>query len=98
MIRSFGDAATRDIFDGIASKSARGICPRTLWSVARRKLDLLNQAKEMQDLKAPPGNRLEKLKGKLQDYHSIRINDQYRVCFRWTKLGPKSVRILDYHR
>ncbi len=97
MIRSFGDSGTRDIFDCRNSKAARKACPAQLWGVARRKLDQLNQAEELQDLRAPPANRLEKLKGDRKGQHSIRINDQYRVCFRWTELGPEDVEIVDYH-
>lgn len=65
--------------------------------IARRKLDQLNQAHELRDLRIPPGNRLEALKGRLKGRHSIRINDQYRICFRWTAEGPERVRIVDYH-
>jgi len=66
--------------------------------VAQRKLDQLNQAKELLDLRVPPNNRLEALKGDRRGQHSIRINDQYRVCFRWTEAGPEDVEIVDYHR
>jgi proteic killer suppression protein len=65
--------------------------------VARRKLVLLDAAKRLGDLKVPPGNRLEELKGDLKGYHSIRINDQWRIVFQWTAEGPKNVRIDDYH-
>ncbi len=97
MIDSFADQASRDIFDGVASKAARKACPKNLWSIAQRKLDQLNQAHELRDLRVPPGNRLEKLKGDLRKVHSIRINDQYRVCFCWTAQGPSDVKIIDYH-
>ena len=97
MIRSFRDSGTRDVFDYRDSKAARKACPTELWSVARRKLDQLNQAEELQDLKAPPANRLEKLRGDREGQYSIRINDQYRVCFRWTESGPDDVEIVDYH-
>lgn len=97
MIQSFGDTGTRDIFEGRDSKAARKTCPRELWSVAVRKLDQLNQAHVLDDLRAPPGNRLEALRGKRRGQHSIRINDQYRICFRWTDSGPADVRVIDYH-
>jgi len=97
MIESFGSPGTEDIFDDRNSKRARKTCPRTLWSVARRKLDQLNQAEILQDLRVPPSNRLEKLRGDRRGQHSIRINEQYRVCFRWTEHGPEDVEIVDYH-
>lgn len=97
VIRSFANQGTRDIFDSTGSKAARKLCPKALWPIARRKLDQLNQAHRLIDLRAPPGNRLEKLKGKRREQHSIRINERYRVCFRWTDLGPEDVEIVDYH-
>lgn len=98
MIRSFADQATRDIFDGRDTKAARKACPRSIWTVALRKLDRLNQAEELKDLSVPPGNRLEKLRGDRAGQYSIRINDQLRVCFDWTEQGPADVEIVDYHR
>lgn len=98
VIVSFANRGTEDIFDGTSAKAARNICPQTLWPVSRRKLDALNQATELGDLRAPPGNRLEALKGDREGQHSIRINEQYRVCFRWTREGPADVEITDYHR
>jgi len=97
MIRSFAGAGTRDIFDGRDSRPARKACPVELWIVARRKLDQLNQAEVLEDLRAPPGNRLERLRGDRRGQHSIRINERYRVCFRWTEEGPEEVEIVDYH-
>jgi proteic killer suppression protein len=97
MIRSFADRGTRDVFDGENTKHARRTCPRTIWSVARRKLDMLHYADELSDLASPPGNRLESLAGDRRGYESIRINDQYRICFRWTPNGPEEVEIIDYH-
>ena len=97
MIRSFANAGTEDIFDGHNTKAARTSCPREIWSVARRKLDLLHYADELSDLAVPPGNRLESLAGDRAGQHSIRINDQYRICFRWTPMGPEDVEIRDYH-
>lgn len=98
MIQSFGDAGTQDVFDGLNSKSARKTCPRLLCTVARRKLDQLNQAETLEDLRVPPRNRLRKLRKERRGQHSIRINDQYRICFRWTERGPEDVEIADYHR
>ena len=66
-------------------------------SVARRKLDILDYADSLSDLASPPGNRLEALKGNLAGFHSIRVNDQWRVIFRWTEAGPEAVDICDYH-
>ena len=96
MILSFRDRCTEDIYHGIDSKVARSI-PRTIWTVASRKLDMLNAAHGLQDLKVPPGNRLEALKGNWRGYHSIRINDQYRIVFVWTDGNAKDVGITDYH-
>jgi len=97
MIQSFGSEGTRDVFDGRNSKAARRTCHRTLWSVARRKLDQLNQEESLADVRVPPRNQLEKLRGNRAGQHSIRVNDQYRVCFRWTARGPEGVEIVDYH-
>ena len=97
MIQSFGGEGTRDLFDGRNSKAARRTCDRTLWAVARRKLDQLNQAESLVDLRVPPRNQLQKLRGDRAGQHSIRVNDQYRVCFRWTARGPEDVEIVDYH-
>lgn len=97
MILSFGDAGTEDVFYGRDSKAARRRVPRTLWTLARRKLDAVDQADELGDLRVPPGNRLEALRGDRKGQHSIRINDQYRICFRWTEAGPSDVEIADYH-
>jgi proteic killer suppression protein len=98
MIQSFNDEGTSDIFHRINSKRAAKSCPPDLWKVARRKLDQLNQAEILGDLKAPPRNLLEALKGDRKGQHSIRINDQFRVCFRWTTAGPEDVEIVDYHK
>ena len=96
MIRSFGSRATQDLWNGEDTKAARRL-PGEIWAVARRKLDMINAAHELGDLKVPPGNRLEKLHGKLKEFHSVRINDQYRIVFKWTAGGPESVEIVDYH-
>lgn len=97
MIRSFKSQGTEDVFLARSSKAARKACPQRLWRVAQRKLDQLNQAEVLSDLKAPPKNQLEKLKEDRKGQHSIRINDQFRVCFRWTERGPEDVEIVDYH-
>ncbi|MFN2315381.1 MAG: type II toxin-antitoxin system RelE/ParE family toxin [Gemmatimonadales bacterium] len=97
MIRSFGDPGTEDIFNAHDSKRARRLCPTALWVVARRKLELLDSAGALQDLRVPPANRLEALKRDRKGQCSIRINDQYRVCFVWTEVGPSQVEIVDYH-
>ena len=97
VIVSFADAGTEDIFDDEDSKKARKTCPENLWKVANRKLDILNQAAALKDLKSPPGNMLEALKGERKGQHSIRINQQYRLCFTWTDEGPSLVEITDYH-
>lgn len=96
MIIGFADQTTADIYDGLDTKSARKI-PISVWSVAQRKLDLIEAAHELRDLRVPPGNRLEALKGRLAGCHSIRINDQYRIVFRWSDNGAKDVLITDYH-
>lgn len=97
MIKSFKDAGTEDIFNGENTKDARKICPMSLWKVAARKLDQLDSVVELQELKIPPGNQLEPLLGDRKGQYSIRINDQYRICFLWTNLGPDEVEIVDYH-
>ncbi len=97
MIFSFKDTATEDIFNGTNSRVARKTCPRYLWKIATRKLDQIDSAEILDDLRIPPGNRLEILKGNRQGQYSIRINEQYRICFFWTEKGAKSVEITDYH-
>jgi proteic killer suppression protein len=98
MIQSFKDEGTQDLFYGRATKKARKSCPAQLWRVAARKLDQLDSAEQLEDLKVPPGNRLEQLSGNRKGQHSIRINEQYRVCFVWQDQGPREVEIVDYHR
>ena len=96
MIRNFRDHATEDLFNGRNTKAARQRLPRSLWKVATRRLDALDQAEILDDLRVPPGNRLEALRGDRSGQHSIRINDQYRICFRWTESGPVDVEVVDY--
>ncbi len=91
------DQGTEDVFNGKNTKAARAICPRQLWPVAHRKLDQLDSAESLDDLRIPPGNRLEALSGELKEQHSVRINDQYRICFKWSDEGPAEVGITDYH-
>jgi proteic killer suppression protein len=97
VIRSFADRGTEDIFDGTETKAARGKCPKTLWPTACRKLDQLNRVRDLVELAVPPGNRLERLRGDRAGQHSIRINEQYRVCFRWENSHADEVEISDYH-
>ena len=97
MIVSFKDEGTEEVFDGWDTKKARRVCPQNLWRAARRKLDQINQAAELGDLRAPPANRLEALKGDRKGQHSIRINDRYRVCFVWTEGAAEEVETVDYH-
>ena len=89
MLRSFGVQADK------SSQLSRAF--RLIWSVARWKLRYLNAAGDLGDLRSPPGNRLEALAGDCKGQHSIRINDQFRVCFVWTAEGPADVEIMDYH-
>jgi proteic killer suppression protein len=97
MIVSFKDRGTEDLFLGIRSKLARRTCPEAIWDIARRKLDQLNSVTRLVSLRIPRGNQLESLKGDRTGQHSIRINDQYRICFRWTEAGPAEVEVTDYH-
>ena len=97
MIKSFKNTGTEDIFDGVASKAARKCCPQSIWPVARRKLDQINRVQEVTELKIPPGNRLELLKGNRENQYSIRINQQYRVCFIWEEGQAYELEITDYH-
>jgi len=97
MILSFGDKATEDIYDGKNSAEARRLLPRNLWSIAVRKLDQIDASVSLDDLRVPPGNRLEALKADRIGQYSIRINDQYRICFVWTETDASQVEIIDYH-
>ena len=96
-IVSFGNKGTEDLFHGHNTREARRVCPQSIWRVAQRKLDQLDAVSELGQLRFPPGNTLEALKGDRKGQHSIRINGQYRVCFRWTESGPADVEIVDYH-
>jgi len=94
---SFYNRGTEDIFDGVDTRAARKTCPQTLWLIARRVLDQINRVRELRELLIPPGNNLERLKGNRAGQHSIRINDQYRICFRWEKNHAEDIEITDYH-
>jgi proteic killer suppression protein len=95
MIQSFRGQLAEDLFFDRRSGVTKRF-PAELRTVAQRKLQYLNAAKNLMDLRAPPGNRLEALRGKFKGYYSIRINDQWRVVFRWDE-GPREVQIIDYH-
>ena len=96
MIANFGAEATEDIFNGENTKTARRI-PREIWNVVSRKLDMLNAAHDLRDLMVPPHNRLKPLHGDLAGKHSIRVNDQFRIVFRWKDGNAYEVQIKDYH-
>jgi proteic killer suppression protein len=96
MIRAFADDTTRDIWNGVNSKAARRI-PIELWPTVRRKLDQIDAVSRLDELKVPPGNRLHTLIGHLAGYHAIRVNDQYRVVFRFEGHDAHDVRCTDYH-
>ena len=96
MIQSFGDETTVDLFRERNTRAARRI-PRALWRVAQRKLKAIDVAARLEDLTIPAGNRLERLKGDHAGRHSIRINDQYRVTFRWEQGHAHEVRVEDDH-
>jgi proteic killer suppression protein len=93
VLRSFRDRETARVWQRL---SVRKLGP-DVQRAALRKLVILDAAETLQDLRVPPGNRLEKLKGNRSGQHSIRINDQWRICFRWTTAGPEDVEITDYH-
>lgn len=96
MILSFRDATATDLFRGRNTRAARRV-PGELWSVVRRKLKFLDVAATLEDLRSPPGNRLEPLKGGQAGRHSIRVNDQYRITFRWENGHAHEVSVEDYH-
>jgi proteic killer suppression protein len=96
MIVSFRDAATEDLYHGRRSNRVRRF-PTNILKVALRKLDILNTAQRLDDLRSPPGNRLEALKGNLQGFHSIRVNEQWRIIFRWFNGMAFDVSLTDYH-
>jgi proteic killer suppression protein len=97
MIVSFGVNGTEDIFNGVDTRAARRTCPKTAWAVARRKLDQLDSVVSLDDLRIPPGNKLEALRGDRKGQYSIRINDQWRLTFKWGESRPDDVLIEDPH-
>lgn len=97
MIKSFKDKATSDLFHGISSSKVRKL-PTQILDSAIFKLDILNAATSLDDLRSPPGNRLEALHGGYQSFHSIRINQQWRIVFRWHDSAAHDVQIVDYHK
>ncbi len=97
MIKSFRNRATEDIFNRKNTGEARQACPQQIWRVAQRKLDQLNCVVSLESLRIPPGNFLEALKDDRKGQHSIRINDQFRICFVWQEDGVEHVEIIDYH-
>lgn len=96
MIISFSDAATADLYHGRQTKGVRRF-PSDVIKRALVKLDIFNAAHQLIDLQSPPGNRLEALKGNLAGFYSIRVNDQWRIIFRWTEGGAADVELVDYH-
>jgi proteic killer suppression protein len=93
MIRSFGSKETESIWNGVRVRKL----PLDIQSIGRRKLRMLNNSQDIQDLRIPPSNRLEKLSGNLKDFYSIRINKQWRIIFKWSNGNAYEVRIIDYH-
>jgi proteic killer suppression protein len=93
MIKSFGDSETEKIWNGMISLKL----PIQIQNVSRRKLRMINNAQNISDLRIPPANRLEKLKGNLNEFYSIRVNDQWRIIFVWKSNNAYKVKILDYH-
>jgi proteic killer suppression protein len=97
VIASFGDQATADLYHGARTRRARAF-PNDIVVGAVRKLDMLNAAQALLDLRSPPGNRLEALRSKWRGLHSIRVNEQWRIVFRWSEGAAHDVRLLDYHK
>jgi proteic killer suppression protein len=93
MIKSFGDKESEKIWNGIRSKKL----PYDIQDVSRRKFRMINNAQDVNDLRIPPANRLEKLKGDLQEFYSIRINNQWRIIFKWINNDAYEIKIVDYH-
>jgi proteic killer suppression protein len=94
-IQSFSNSDTQTFFE--TGKIGKGVGWKNVSTIAKRKLDMIHYASRLDDFKSPPGNRLEALVGNLSGYHSIRINDQWRIIFRWITSGPSEVEITDYH-
>lgn len=96
MIRSLADQTTRDIWNGVNTKAARRI-PRDLWPIVQRKLDQIDAVSKLEDLRVPPGNRLHALTGDLRGLLAVRVNDQYRIVFRFDGADAFDVQCTDYH-
>jgi proteic killer suppression protein len=96
VVRTLADAATRDVWNGVNTKAARRI-PRELWPIVRRKLDQIDAVTRIEDLNVPPGNRLHALTGDRRGWHAVRVNDQYRIVFRFDGADAFDVRCTDYH-
>jgi len=96
VIASFGDQGTADLYHGMSTRRARAF-PNDIVASALRKLDLLEAAHSLADLRSPPGNHLELLRGNRRGFHSIRVNDQWRIVFRWSESSAYDVRLVDYH-
>ena len=94
-IQSFGDCETEEFF--LSGRTGKRVAWAAVKNIVGRKLDMLHYAAQLGDLKVPPGNRLELLKGNLTGYCSLRVNDRWRVIFKWDSAGPKEVRVADYH-
>lgn len=97
MIISFGDSATEDLYHNRPTSRARRF-PHDIVSLVLVRLDMLNGAEVLLDLSSPPGNRLQALKGDLKGFHPMRVNDQWRIVFRWKNNGAHEVRLMDYHK
>jgi len=96
VIRSLADETTRDIWNGVNTKAARRI-PRDLWPIVQRKLDQIDAVSKLEDLRVPPGNRLHALTGDLRGLLAVRVNDQYRIVFRFAGADAFDVQCTDYH-
>jgi len=97
MIRSFKNQGTEDLFNGKNTKAARKLCPKSLWKIAARKIDQIDSVTSLDHLRVPPGNNFEVLKGDRLGQYSVRINNRYRICFKWIDGSPESVEVVDYH-
>lgn len=97
MIGSFRDKGSEDIYDDVDTPAGRRALPRMLWPKAQRKLDQINRIVDVRELAVPPGNQLERLRGNRSEQLSIRINEQYRICFYWENGNAYEVEITDYH-
>jgi proteic killer suppression protein len=93
----FASQGTADIANGLDTRAARSTCTNALWALARRKLDIVLYASGLDDLRSPPGNRLEALKGDRAVQYSVRVNERYRICFVWIDQGAQEIEIVDYH-